>query len=97
MSDDQVEQGAASSAETTGAEIETIPVKPSGLVDLDWLRTRLDGYEVERDGGFLVCLMFANNETGVIQPVSEAAAIAHGAGGLLFCDAAQAAGKAKPY
>lgn len=80
-------------AETTGAEIETIPVKPSGLVDLDWLRTRLDGYEVERDGGFLVCLMFANNETGVIQPVSEAAAIAHGAGGLLFCDAAQAAGK----
>ncbi len=80
-------------AETTGAEIETIPVKPSGLVDLDWLRARLDGYEVDRDGGFLVCVMFANNETGVIQPVSEAAAIAHGAGGLLFCDAAQAAGK----
>jgi cysteine desulfurase len=37
--------------------------------------------------------MFANNETGVLQPVREAADIVHDAGGLLFCDAAQAAGK----
>jgi cysteine desulfurase len=37
--------------------------------------------------------MLANNETGVIQPVAEAAAIVHDAGGLLFVDAAQAAGK----
>ncbi|HBS32547.1 MAG TPA: cysteine desulfurase, partial [Parvularcula sp.] len=41
----------------------------------------------KRDGGFLVCIMFANNETGVIQPVREAADIAHDAGGLLFVDA----------
>ncbi|MEL6506977.1 MAG: aminotransferase class V-fold PLP-dependent enzyme, partial [Pseudomonadota bacterium] len=46
-----------------------------------------------RDGDFLVCLMLANNETGVIQPVREAAAIIHDAGGLLFVDAAQAVGK----
>lgn len=83
----------AANAETTGAEIETIPALPSGVVDLDWLRARLKDYNVERDGGFLVCVMFANNETGVIQPVREAADIAHDAGGLLFCDAAQAAGK----
>ncbi len=80
-------------AATTGADVETIPATPSGLVDLDWLRDRLSEYDVARDGGFLVCLMFANNETGVLQTVREAADIIHEAGGLLFCDAAQAAGK----
>ncbi len=80
-------------AETTGADIETIPALPSGVADLGWLKERLKNYDAERDGGFMVCLMFANNETGVIQPVHEAAAIAHEAGGLLFCDAAQAVGK----
>jgi cysteine desulfurase len=37
--------------------------------------------------------MLANNETGVIQPVAEAARIAHAHGALLHCDAVQAAGK----
>ncbi len=37
--------------------------------------------------------MLANNETGVIQPVAEAAALVHGAGGLLHVDAVQAAGR----
>ena len=37
--------------------------------------------------------MYANNETGVIQPIAEAAALAHEFGGLLHCDAIQAAGK----
>lgn len=41
----------------------------------------------------LVALMAANNETGVIQPVREAADLAHGAGGLLHVDAVQAFGK----
>ena len=40
----------------------------------------------------LVSLMLANNETGVIQPVAEAAAIVHAAGGLLHVDAVQGAG-----
>ncbi|MHA7871610.1 MAG: cysteine desulfurase family protein [Hyphococcus sp.] len=80
-------------AATTGAEIETIPALATGRVDIDWLRARLKGYDIARDGGFIVCLMFANNETGVLQPVREAADIVHDAGGLLFCDAAQAAGK----
>jgi len=80
-------------ASTTGAEVEFIPATSSGLVDLDWLKKRLDGYDAKRDGGFLVCLMFANNETGVLQPVVEAAAITHAADGLLYCDAAQAVGK----
>jgi cysteine desulfurase len=37
--------------------------------------------------------MLANNETGVLQPVSEAAALARAAGALLHCDAVQAAGE----
>ena len=41
----------------------------------------------------LVSLMLANNETGVIQPVAEAAAMAHAAGGLLHVDAVQAVGR----
>ncbi len=77
----------------TGVPVETIPATRAGHADLDWLRDRLEGYDAKRDGGFLVCLMFANNETGVIQPVREAADIAHDAGGLLFVDAAQAVGK----
>ncbi len=41
----------------------------------------------------LVSIMLANNETGVIQPVRELAAIAHAAGALFHTDAVQAAGK----
>ncbi len=80
-------------AAETGAPVETIPVTKSGIADLGWLRDRLANYDANRDGGFLVCLMFANNETGVIQPVREAADITHEKGGLVFVDAAQAVGK----
>jgi len=73
--------------------VETLPVTATGQLDLDALRSRLDGYDTQRDGGFLVCLMLANNETGVIQPVTKAAEIVHAAGGLVFVDAAQAVGK----
>ena len=83
----------AANAHAAGIDVETLPALPSGIVDLDWLKARLADYDVSRDGNFLVCLMLANNETGVIQPVSEAATITHDAGGLLFCDAAQAVGK----
>jgi cysteine desulfurase len=41
----------------------------------------------------LVSIMFANNETGVIQPIAELAAIAHAAGALFHTDAVQASGK----
>src|SRR5665213_3383921 len=41
----------------------------------------------------LVSLMLANNETGAIQPVAEAARLAHARGALFHCDAIQAAGK----
>jgi cysteine desulfurase len=41
----------------------------------------------------LVAIMLANNESGVVQPVREAGAIVHAAGGLLVVDAVQAAGR----
>jgi cysteine desulfurase len=41
----------------------------------------------------LASIMLANNETGVVQPVAEAAAIVHAAGGILHVDAVQAAGR----
>lgn len=68
------------------------PVKPDGRVDLDFLRVALKPKMPE---GFcwLVSLMLVNNETGVIQPVAEAAEIVHAAGGLIHCDAIQGLGK----
>ena len=68
--------------------IETIPVSSSGLIDLSRLRQLLEGRPPT-----LVSLMLANNETGAIQPVAQAAEIVHGEGGLLHVDAIQAFGK----
>jgi cysteine desulfurase len=66
-----------------------IPVDRNGRVDLDQLKILLTDSEPQT----LVSVMFANNETGVIQPVSEVAALAHEYGALVHCDAIQAAGK----
>ncbi len=41
----------------------------------------------------LVAVMLANNETGIIQPVAEVAALTRKAGGIFVCDAVQAAGR----
>lgn len=66
-----------------------IPVDRNGVADL----SALDRLLGDGEGPALVSLMLANNETGVIQPVAEAAAIAHAQGALLHCDAVQAAGR----
>jgi cysteine desulfurase len=71
---------------------ETITVAPDGRVDLADLQRRLVE-ATDLRARLLVSLMLANNETGVIQPVAEAARIVHEAGGLLHVDAVQAAGK----
>ena len=70
------------------AAVEHIPVNGEGVVDLAALRRALA--RCERP---LVSLMLANNETGVVQPVREAAEIVHAANGLLHVDAAQAPGR----
>ena len=68
--------------------IETIPVSSSGLIELSRLRALLVGQPPA-----LVSVMLANNETGAVQPVAEAAEIVHGEGGLMHVDAIQGFGK----
>jgi cysteine desulfurase len=71
-----------------GAAIGLIRVTRSGVVDLDHLRAQLN------DGPpALVSIMAANNETGALQPIADAAGIVHEAGSLLHVDAIQALGK----
>jgi cysteine desulfurase len=70
------------------AAVEDVPVTAEGIVDLAALERLVAGRNRP-----LVAIMVANNETGVIQPVSEAAAIVHAAGGLLHVDAVQGPGR----
>jgi cysteine desulfurase len=65
-----------------------IAVDADGRVDLAALADALAG--ISRP---LVSIMLANNETGVVQPIAQAAAIVHAADGLLHADAVQAAGR----
>jgi cysteine desulfurase len=67
----------------------TVPVRENGVVDLGAMDRMLTALGEPA----LVSLMLVNNETGVIQPVAEAAAIAHGHGALMHSDAAQAPGR----
>lgn len=71
-------------------EARRIPMTPSGVVDLDALEAML----AEDNRPALVSVMFANNETGVIQPAAEIARIAHAHHALYHCDAVQGPGKA---
>ena len=68
--------------------ISTVGVTRSGVLDLAQLRAAVEGKPPA-----LVSIMLANNETGALQPVREAAEIVHAAGGVLHVDAIQALGK----
>jgi cysteine desulfurase len=70
-----------------GIETTYLPVDATGLVSPDDLRAALSRQTS------LVSIMFANNGTGVLQPIAELTAIAHEHGALLHTDAAQAVGK----
>ena len=76
-----------------GVPIETAYVTANGVLDLEWLRERLARWDEDKDGTPILALMMANNETGVIQPVADAAALMREAGGLTHCDAVQGLGK----
>jgi cysteine desulfurase len=73
--------------EKQGATVTYLSVSPEGLIDLDELKNHIT------DKTILVCVMLANNETGVIQPIEQIAEIVHAHKSILFCDATQAAGK----
>lgn len=73
-------------------QISEIPVTPAGLTDLEALERLLSAHDAST-GLPLVAVMAVNNETGIIQPIREAAQIVHRHGGLLLVDAVQAAGR----
>jgi cysteine desulfurase len=74
--------------EKTGrAEIHRIPVDGSGALNLDAYRKALSWRTA------LVSIQWANNETGVVFPITMLASMAHAAGALFHCDAVQAAGR----
>ncbi len=72
--------------------VSRLPVTPSGVID----RVALEEALAHHDYGTgvpYVALMLANNETGVIHPVAEAAALVRRRGGYVLCDAVQALGR----
>ncbi len=68
--------------------VEELPVTGAGVVDLHALRSAIA--RAERP---FVSVMLANNETGVIQPIADIAAIVHTANGVLHVDAVQGPGR----
>src|SRR5271163_3729773 len=78
---------AAEALRDRGIEVTFLPCTPAGLIEPATLQAAM------RPHTKLVSIMLANNETGVVQPISELAAIAHAHGALFHTDAVQAAGK----
>ncbi len=75
--------------EKKGFEVSYVPSDRNGIVDLDCLK------EMVCERTALVSLMHVNNEVGTIQPIKEAARIAHDHGALFHTDAVQSFGKLK--
>ena len=76
---------AAKTLQEEGFEITYLPVNEGGRVELNTLKAALT------DNTGLVAIMTANNETGVLQPIKEAAVLVRERGALFFTDAVQAA------
>ncbi|MCZ7939937.1 cysteine desulfurase family protein [Agrobacterium salinitolerans] len=74
------------------ADVTEIPVTSAGVVDLAALEVLLSSHD-KSTGLPMVACMLVNNETGILQPVAEAARLVHAAGGLMVVDAVQAAGR----
>lgn len=72
-----------------GRDVVIAPSDGDGRLDLDALSARL----AATPGRAMLAVQAANNETGVIQPVAEAAALVHARGGVVVCDAVQAVGR----
>ncbi len=75
------------SLEKQGAKLTCLPVNNMGLIDLDELRAAITNKTI------LICVMYANNETGIINQIQAIGQIAKECGVIFFCDATQAVGK----
>lgn len=78
----------ASRWEAQGGRVKRVSVDRNGLLDLEAFRTALEAGQTA-----LVSMLWANNETGVIQPMEEIVDLAHSAGALVHVDAVQMMGK----
>ena len=78
--------GTMESLEKEGFEVTYLPVDSEGLISLDELEAAI------RPDTTVIEIMYANNEIGVIEPVKEAAEIAHRHGCTFITDAVQAVG-----
>jgi cysteine desulfurase len=76
-------------AQALDVALAVVPVDGDGVLALEALEAALRASAEPA----LLSLMLANNETGVIQPVAEAAKLAHDHGALIHCDAVQAPGR----
>ncbi|UHS56963.1 cysteine desulfurase family protein [Agrobacterium vaccinii] len=74
------------------ADVSEIAVTADGVLDLAALEAALASRDSAK-GLPMVALMLVNNETGIVQPVTEATRLVHAAGGLLVVDAVQAVGR----
>ncbi|TDU70656.1 cysteine desulfurase [Prosthecobacter fusiformis] len=81
-------QACAERWKAQGGRVKIIPVFPNGLVNLEALESALEPGKTA-----LVSLLWANNETGVVQPMAEVVSMAHAAGALVHADAVQMGGK----
>jgi cysteine desulfurase len=75
-------------------QVTVLKVDHNGRLDLAALEAALKAHD-PASGQAMLALQLANNETGVIQPVREAAAIVRAHHGLMVVDAVQAAGRLK--
>lgn len=75
--------------ETKGIEVTYLDVDNDGLISINDLK------EAIQNNTFLICIMYVNNETGIIQPINEIGLIAKENNIPFFCDATQAVGKIK--
>jgi cysteine desulfurase len=73
--------------EQEGAEVTYLPVNSVGEIDLNELESQV------REHTKMICLMWANNETGLIHPITEIAQLATKHGIIFLTDAVQAVGK----
>lgn len=73
--------------EKKGYSLTYLEVDRQGNIDIEKLKATVT------EDTLMVCVMLANNETGLIHPISEISEIAHNKGALALCDATQAAGK----
>jgi len=85
-----IEHASVYSCRPQDREFIEVEALENGQIDLKDLEQKIKALAGQK---FMLCLMFANNETGAIQPIKEAAKLVHQNGGLIHCDLVQGTAK----